>query len=33
MLQFIPASRLYDVERRERAAYEWPTDEIREGSS
>jgi len=23
---FIPASRLYDAERRERVAYDWPTE-------
>jgi len=32
MVQFVRASQLYDVERRERVAYEWPTDGIREVS-
>lgn len=26
MYQFVPASRLYDAEARERVAYGWPTE-------
>jgi len=35
MVEFVPASRLYDVECGERVDYEWPTvpDGVREGSS
>ena len=35
MVQFVTASRLYDAERRERVAYDWPTatEGVPEGSA
>lgn len=34
MYQFVPASRLYDAESRERVPYDWPAEieGVREGS-